>query len=206
MAGDGNEGLGLRERKKRATRKALSDAAVDLLYERGLDDLAREDIAARAGVSARTFSNYFGNKYEALAFRLSDRARSSAAILRTRPAGEPLWDAIAEALIEPLRDDAAAFGAPTPEQLGQLRSLNSRPEMKVAMAQMERHELVEAIAERTGTDPDTDLYPHLVATITVSALAAVLEHYAASDYPTVIPAQIRETFAKIAEGLPPPAA
>lgn len=194
---------GLRERKKLATRKALSDAAVELLYERGLDNLIREDIAARAGVSPRTFSNYFGSKYEALAFRLSDRARRSAAILRSRPVDEPLWTAIAEALMEPLRSDAASFAAPTPLQLAEIRKLNATPEMRAAMAQAAISELVDAVAERTGTQA-SDLYPRLVAGITVSALNTVLEHYAAADPPIAIPALLRQTFASIAEGLPPP--
>jgi len=53
------EPSGLRERKKHQTRKALSDAALDLIFERGVENVRREDIAARVGVSTRTFNNYF---------------------------------------------------------------------------------------------------------------------------------------------------
>jgi AcrR family transcriptional regulator len=63
---------GLRERKKADTRRALSDAAMELAFEVGLDNVTREDIANRAGVSLRTFTNYFAGKYEAIAYRQLD--------------------------------------------------------------------------------------------------------------------------------------
>ena len=71
--------LGLRERKKLDTRRALSDAALQLMFERGIDSVTREAIADLAGVSLRTFSNYFTGKYEAVAYRQAERVRRSVA-------------------------------------------------------------------------------------------------------------------------------
>ena len=47
--------MGLRERKKRATRRALRDAAVHLVLEHGLENVTVEEIAVAAEVSTRTF-------------------------------------------------------------------------------------------------------------------------------------------------------
>ena len=52
---DVTETLGLRERKKLGTRWALSDAALELALERGLENVTREDIANKADVSAADF-------------------------------------------------------------------------------------------------------------------------------------------------------
>jgi AcrR family transcriptional regulator len=54
-----------RERRKRATRAALRAATLDLGLERGLGDVRIEEIAERAGVSPRTFFNYFDTKEDA---------------------------------------------------------------------------------------------------------------------------------------------
>ena len=75
---------GLRERKKQETRDALSFAALRLAVERGLDNVLVEDIAAAAGVSPRTFNNYFSSKAEAISSRHTDRMRITIETLRTR--------------------------------------------------------------------------------------------------------------------------
>lgn len=59
-----------RERNKRATRRALRDATLELALERGLDAVPIEEIARRAGVSTRTFFNYFDGKEDAAMLEL----------------------------------------------------------------------------------------------------------------------------------------
>jgi AcrR family transcriptional regulator len=64
---DGQEPeLGLRERKKRACRASLVDAAQELVARDGLDQVTVEEICTEAGVSPRTFFNYFESKDDAV--------------------------------------------------------------------------------------------------------------------------------------------
>ncbi len=58
--------LGLRERKRRATHRAIQIAALTLVAERGLDKVTIDDISRVADISPRTFFNYFASKEEAL--------------------------------------------------------------------------------------------------------------------------------------------
>jgi AcrR family transcriptional regulator len=58
---------GLRERKRVATRRAIQLAVLRLAIDRGLDKVTIEEISRTAGVSPRTFFNYFPSKEAAIA-------------------------------------------------------------------------------------------------------------------------------------------
>ena len=55
-------GLGLRERKRAATRATIERAAISLSMEHGYDNVTVDMICEASMVSQRTFFNYFGSK------------------------------------------------------------------------------------------------------------------------------------------------
>jgi AcrR family transcriptional regulator len=196
---------GLRERKKADTRRALSDATLQLTLERGLDDVTREDIADLAGVSLRTFSNYFSTKYEALAYRQTERLRRSVALLRERPDDESLWTSITEAILGPIEDDFAASNRPpTRTELTEIRKALSNSAVRNAVPRSLFDEFVSAIAERTGTDPRRDTYPRLTAAVIHAVVEATMDTYATLDPPAAYPGLLRAAFVDVAAGLPAP--
>ncbi|GAA5075845.1 TetR/AcrR family transcriptional regulator [Nocardia iowensis] len=199
------EVLGLRERKKLDTRMALSDAALHLAFERGLDNVTRDDIAARAGVSVRTFNNYFTGKYDALAYRQSERIRRSVKVFRNRPTDEPLWTSITEALLEPLAADSDQLVVPSPAQLAEIRKLFTVPELRFAISKEVSDDWLAAIAARTGADPLRDTYPRLVVGMISAVAEAVMVAYAHADPPVHITTLLRRALAEVATGLSEPA-
>lgn len=64
--------MGLRERRHRQTSADIRDAAVRMARERGFDKVTVDEICAEAGISSRTFFNYFPNKESAIAYGPSD--------------------------------------------------------------------------------------------------------------------------------------
>ncbi|MEV4052893.1 TetR family transcriptional regulator [Amycolatopsis sp. NPDC049688] len=202
-------GHGLRERKKHETRIALSWAAIRLTVERGFDNVRIEDIAAEAGVSTRTFSNYFGSKGEAIVARHHDRARSIAAALRERPDGEPIWEAITQAALAgfALGEPMPGKGIPDQAWVEGLRLMVAEPalqgEFQKAGAAAEA-EFALVVAERTGTDATRDVYPRLVAGVVGAALNVVTQQWLVAEPSQSLESILRDVFGRLAAGLPAP--
>ncbi|WP_460305053.1 TetR/AcrR family transcriptional regulator [Actinocorallia aurea] len=150
---------GLRARKKQATRRALGEAALRLALEHGPENVRVEDIATAAGVSTRTYNNYFGSREAAICAHGAERAAWLADSLRARPPGEPLAEACVNAYVGHFR------GQEEPDRRAMLMIFSS----PALQAEFQRHcgpasgPLVEAIAERCGLDPAADLFPALLA-------------------------------------------
>jgi AcrR family transcriptional regulator len=193
---------GLRERKKRQTREALSWAALRLSVERGFGNVLVEDIAAEAGVSPRTFNNYFTSKAEAIVWRHLDRVHQVASLLRSRPAEESLWAAVTTAMVTPFHGDRL----PPPEWISGVRRLLAEPalhgEFVMAGANAE-HDCATAVAERTGLDPD-DTYPLLVAGAIGTAIRVAQQQWLRADPPVSLESLIREAIRQLTAGLPDP--
>jgi AcrR family transcriptional regulator len=203
--------MGLRETKKQATRTALSWAAVRLIAERGYDKVLVEDIAAAAGVSPRTFNNYFSSKAEAVAARHHDRCLGVAASLRERPAGEPLWDAITEAVLARFTPGPEVTSQPQPDPddwVAGVRLMVAEPAVRAeilrAGADAERA-IGAAVADRTGLDVDEHLYPKLVAAAVMAANnVVVLQFLSTGGSRETVPALLAEALRQIRAGLPQP--
>lgn len=58
---------GLREQKRRATRRALQLALLQQALDRGFENVTVDDVCREAQVSPRTFFNYFASKEDAVA-------------------------------------------------------------------------------------------------------------------------------------------
>lgn len=174
-----DEATDLRTRNKLATREAIGTAALRLAIEQGPEGLALvrvRDIAEAAGVSPRTYNNYFSSREEAICAIESDRARSLGKALLSRPADEPLGQAVTAAVIE-------HYGTAEPDRVG-LRMIICTPALEgEALKAFTTAEgpLAAAIAERIGTDPAHDLFPQVMAAAIAGAIRVAGRHWINSD-------------------------
>jgi len=202
--------MGLRERKKQETRAALSWAAIHLIVERGVDNVLVEDIAAAAGVSPRTFNNYFSSKGEAVASRHLDRCLRMAEDLRDRPASEPLWEAITRAALAQVEPGPEVDARPVPDRdtwVTGVRLMVTAPSLQAEMIRAgtkAEKEIAAAVAARTGTDLDGELYPRLVAAAVLAAINVVMSHWLRGGAKDDIGALLIDALRQTAAGLPPP--
>ncbi|OHV74224.1 TetR/AcrR family transcriptional regulator [Pseudofrankia sp. BMG5.36] len=191
---------GLRERKKAATKLALSQAALSLMLERGLDAVTGDAIAEAAGVAPRTFRNYFSNKEEAVLFVLERAQNDYVETFLLRDPHEPVLDSL----------EAAAIGLiEATDSLEQLiaatRLTAHNPALVVhraASRDQATTDLLREVAIRTGTDPHRDLYPRLVVHAADAAVLSVVGLYASKQVPrSELAHLIRAGFDQLRQGL-----
>jgi AcrR family transcriptional regulator len=197
------ERMTLRERKKLAAREALSWAAVRLATERGLEHVRVDEIAAEVGVSPRTFNNYFSSKEEAICAIGVDRQTRIRETLLARPASEPLWEAVTNAVLE----QYSGHGEPNRDYVMRVRLMigNSalRGEFLKSHGKVESM-LAEGIAQRMGVDPEHDLYPKLMAATVSGAVRVALGHWLHATPKVELAPTLVEALKQVAAGLPPP--
>lgn len=203
MSADRTQTLSLRERQKLAVRNAISTAALRLAIERGPEHVLVQDIAAAAGVAPRTFNNYFPSKEAAIVAEGTDRATRMRDALRARPQDEPLWTALRQVLVESLTGQ----GEPDRAWVTKARLIKATPALRVE--QQRSDALVQAmwateIAQRTGTNPERDLYPRLAAAALMGAVRAALDYWLDADPATPLHAVVGQALQQLAGGLPAP--
>jgi AcrR family transcriptional regulator len=158
--------IGRRERKKAATRKAISDTATMMFLERGFDEVSIREVAEAADVSPTTVFAHFPQK-EALVFDEDDEQRERlVAVVRDRPAGSTIHAAIYDFYAREIRANGEEHGDEATRRF--LRFLDDTPALRDYAAKMWlRHEdsLAAAIADEfdlPGPDDGIRAYARFV--------------------------------------------
>jgi AcrR family transcriptional regulator len=191
---------GLRERKKAETHQALAKAALDLADRLGPDRVTVEAIADAAGVSPRTFFNYFSSKEDAIVGIAPAHSSALLADLLARPEGEPPLDAL-RAVVLAVAERLQAVGD---DWVVRHRLIQKHQSLAVTratwFAEVERR-MAEEIARRTGLDPGLDVYPTLVVSATIGALRVAIDVWQDRGRAGALETLIDEAFDVLAHGL-----
>jgi AcrR family transcriptional regulator len=163
-----------REQNKAATRQAITDAALELLRGKGPGNFTVEDIAEGAGISRRTFFNYFSSTEAALASVTHGFLDHALQQFRLRPAEEPILESARVALMQ-LADPTTV--APMAElfTLTQQNSLLVRSELEAWDHCTEQ--IIMAAKERAAKTPGTaidELYLRALAGSVISCGKAAM--------------------------------
>ncbi|MFF0909467.1 TetR/AcrR family transcriptional regulator [Microbacterium enclense] len=168
-----SETIGRRERKKAATRKAISDAATVLFLERGFDEVSIREVADAADVSPTTVFAHFPQK-EALVFDEDDALRDLLVdAVRDRAPGTSVSQALRDLYRRELI--GLAFDPDGEHRRLFMQLIDSTPALREYAGRMWlRHEdaLADAIAETTGhAEPDAEIrvYARMVLQLQILA-------------------------------------
>jgi AcrR family transcriptional regulator len=173
----------LRERKKQATRDALRAAALRLALERGPANVRVDDIAEAAGVSPRTYNNYFSSREEAIVAAVTgERASRVAAAVAARPTHVSLADAVVDAVV-------GQYSDPGDDARDALLMITTSPGLRACYVDMVtaiEGPLADAIAERCQ-DMDRLTAEALAASVGAAAKVAVRQWLRSTTKPASLP-------------------
>jgi AcrR family transcriptional regulator len=114
-----------------ATERAMREAALRLMSERGYDATSTDDIARAAGVSPRTFFNYFASKDAVVLLPEGIFLELVTSALDARPAGEDPTAAVAAAIMGAFYQFDLLIGPDAAELMrAQLRLMFAVPEVR----------------------------------------------------------------------------
>ncbi|MGW1888279.1 TetR/AcrR family transcriptional regulator [Streptomyces sp. NPDC001970] len=171
-----------------------------LFLERGPAAVTVSDICEAAGVSTRTFFNYFDAKEEALLPWDKHLIEEVITELAARPAAEPPLTAVRQAIEQTFPSLTASTGWQACD-----RVLTAYPELRTTIVHgMIRNQtrLADALAERAGQTAGS-LYPQLLAGAAASAFRAAFSVWAPETGTAGLQALVGEAFDRLAAGLPP---
>jgi AcrR family transcriptional regulator len=173
--------LGLRERRRRQTSADIRGAAVRLAQERGFDKVTIDEICSEAGVSTRTFFNYFPNKESATAYGPSDIPPELAADFVA--AGPAPYSTVLAELIDLAAHHLRDMPPDRDEVAGMLELVKSTPAVLSAfLADLERfqNQLADIVTRRQGMRPNDEI-PALIAALALTAVRSGFERWASGE-------------------------
>jgi AcrR family transcriptional regulator len=147
---------GLRELKKRETRRRISDVATELFLKRGFESVAVTEVAAAAGVSEKTVYNYFPTKESLVLDQIEGQIERLIGAVRDRPKGVTPT----AALVVALKEDSRRFYELIPaDQLPRIEEFSAMvrgtPALRAAWSE-HRHQMVAALTQVLADDLQVD--------------------------------------------------
>lgn len=173
--------IGLRERRRRQTSADIRGAAVRLAQARGWDKVTIEEICGQAGISTRTFFNYFPNKEAAIAYGPSDLPAELADEFVA--AGPAPYSVVLAELITLAAHHLRDMPPEREQAVCMLDLAKTTPAVLAAfLAELERFQtqLTDIVAKRQDMPADSEM-PALISALALTAVRSGIERWSSSD-------------------------
>jgi AcrR family transcriptional regulator len=168
--------LGLRERKKRRTRQAILDSAIQLFWEQGYEATTITQIATSVDYAPSTVFKYFPTKVEMVFSMLDVIIESARVTLLERPAGVSAVDAV----VAWIEKDVPEVEAPYTRTMREIPSIVAssaelQDEQRLRIARMEDI-FAQVFAEDIGSDAD-GVEARVLATIALRGMQEIWDDW-----------------------------
>lgn len=171
--------LGLRERKKRETRRRIADIATGLFMTRGFDNVTIADVARTADVSVNTVFNYFRTKEDLFFDRQDEVIEAAGRDFRDRRPGEGAVALFRRRFFEGLdaRGHQTAFHEGSEVWTRTVRDSPALMARQREIGRRAQDRLADLLAEATGAGPD-DIAPRAAAAMIFAVQNTLVEQIA----------------------------
>jgi AcrR family transcriptional regulator len=159
-------GASLRERKRRETRRRVTDAGMCLFLEKGYDATTLDEIAAAAGISRRAFFHHFESKDEILLSMQSGMGDMIVAALDDEAANKRPLDAVRDAVMK------VCAAIPTEDMIAidRLMRTNAAVQARKQASYVQHEQTLFAALRRRWPAPERETGLRLVAMLSLGAV------------------------------------
>jgi AcrR family transcriptional regulator len=194
MGGTAGRQDDLRARVRQSTRIEVGMIAFDLFAEKGFEETTAGEAADAAGISRASFFRLFSSKEEAVFAQQEETGAVIAAALAERPPAEDHWMALRSAF----KASIDRYLEDPDRALARSRLILENPSLRARRLEVHADwsgEISEALAGRTGGDPDSMEIKGVVAAA-LGAFDAATTHWGESGGDLV--ASIDDSFGAVA--------
>lgn len=195
--------LGLRDEKRRRTRRHIAEVATRLFLRRGFGQVTIAEVARTAEVSVNTVYTYFPSKEDLVFYPEEASAGRMVQMVRDRPPGTPAAVAVLSALREELcRDDDRMVGLTDGfgRFVDMIRTEPTLASRLDALSGEMAGALAATLAAETRAAPDDPL-PHLVAAQLGWAQDQLFRHLAQHSRTNTPPETVRASALSFLEAI-----
>ncbi|WP_433239405.1 TetR/AcrR family transcriptional regulator [Streptosporangium sp. CA-135522] len=198
------DGLGLRERKKLRTRRALIEAALHLFEEKGYEETTVAEIAAAADISTRTFFSYFASKEDVVFFDVQARIGEAVETITQRRPGETVVELLLRMAEQSLAHAVAATDLAMALTPLRTRLIMSNPALQARALRLlfdSQRQLAEALHRAYSEEIDLVEAAAAVGAIVGGAKLAMMACLERGDSPMQVLAAARRATEIVIRGL-----
>lgn len=188
------------DKRRLVEAKRIEYIALQLCYERGVDEITIEEIATVAGISRRTFYRYFNTIDDILTASIHREIKRILDAVRARPASENLRQAVVNAApgFLPSEEDrqlrklvirlAQRYPTALPRAIGRIRPMVERV-------------FAELVAERLRGSGQDDTHATLIARVLIGVLEDITDRKIQDGEYVLTSADIEQAFEAIEAGI-----
>ena len=184
---------GLRERKRRETRRRLAETGLRLFLDKGYEETTLDAIAEAAGVSRRTVFHYFDQKEDILLAWQSGLGEAMQEAILRQPPDQPPIDVTLAAALEVAAQHQDAELIRIERLLTSSESLRARKSAKFAQHE---HVICEAL-RALWPAPERQERLRLVAMVAAGAIRVAFERWAGRNGADLLADHLRQAFVEL---------